>query len=117
MRTKPWNGSWWRLAILVPLLTWSCSSPTRSLGYAVIVPTLMVYPRILECTTTDAKTGEKEDADCILVYGPDWYAIITELKAACLASGQSADACQAVMPQKHQTQKAPQPIPQREKQT
>jgi hypothetical protein len=46
----------------------------------------------------DRQTGHREAAHCVTLLEDDYFAIVHELKAACLANGQEPEQCQAILP-------------------
>lgn len=99
MRIARWSGKLGLVAILSLLCTSSCGTGTKSLPiYKVSVPALTYRPMYKPCTIVDTKTLEKEEAQCVLLYSPDFFELVTELKASCLASGGKPEDCQTVLP-------------------
>ena len=76
---------------LAAVMTSGCASMTRlpASDYQVTIPILTARPRIIDCT---AHGGPSE---CVVVLRSDFHALAKELKAACLANGQSHEECQA----------------------
>jgi hypothetical protein len=62
------------------------------------MPALTIAPKVHECWIRDTRDGTRQAADCITVLQQDYYAVIHELKASCLALGGTDAACQVEYP-------------------
>jgi len=59
--------------------------------YVVSVPTLQIAPMRDKCPWRDPNGVPDEwiDADCVMLLGEDYDALVRELKAACIHNGQT----------------------------
>ncbi len=96
MRSRLKSGKLALLAIL--LLIVSACSQGPAYRYHVELPILTVAPIFHSCDLRDDATGAKEPTECVTLVRSDYRQIIVNLKAACLASGQSHEVCQAGEP-------------------
>lgn len=89
-----------RLGILLMLVGSGCATAPKpsSSGYQITIPTLTLFPKAHKCWVNDRENGRREQVDCITVIADDWYAIVMELKTACLANDQTPEQCQAILP-------------------
>ena len=94
------NGPWWRNAgkqtlwvVLIGGLSFGCGMG-RGSSYLVILPTLTAAPQEVSCRIGPPGQPTRERR-CVVVVKEDWEALVRELKAACLAGGQSAIVCEA----------------------
>lgn len=86
------------LAIPLLLLVSACATNHAPSRYQITIPTLALSPESHTCWTHDRQTGHREAANCITLLADDYFAIVAELKAACLANGQEPEQCQAILP-------------------
>jgi len=84
MPGRHWSGKLMLCLALTAVLTSACVTGLGQSVYQVRIPTLQAQPRVFECG----------DRVCIALIKEDYEAIVLELKAACIASGQSDEACQ-----------------------
>ena len=70
---------------LIGGLLFGCAmAPSRS-SYRVVVPELELVPMEIPCGVHR----------CMVLFKSDWERVVRELKAACLANGQTPQDCQA----------------------
>ncbi len=80
-----------RLTLLVVLmagLAFGCRTGPDQSAYRVKIPILTASPIVVECMR------QGHDEVCELWTQKDIQAVVRELKAACLATGQTKDECQ-----------------------
>jgi hypothetical protein len=82
--------------LLALLLLSACATKTGPSSYRITIPTLTIFPKSHTCWLHDRKTGQHEPANCVTLLEDDYFAIIAELKAACLAAGQEPEQCQTL---------------------
>ena len=94
MRLLPRNGA--RVLLVALLLTVSgCASQGPAYRYKIQIPMMTVSPIYHDCWIRDDATGKKEPTECVTLVRSDYRQIVIDLKAACLASGGTEQACQA----------------------
>ena len=76
------------LASLVAVVISGCSQVAVGSSYRVLIPLLQANPITVNCATGSFQ------GECVLLLKSDYEAIVRELKAACLANGQTAEECQ-----------------------
>lgn len=86
------------LAILTLLLVSGCATHPAPSNYQIQIPSLTLFPKWHTCWTHDRQTGHREAANCVTLLEDDYFAIVHELKAACLANSQEPEQCQAILP-------------------
>ena len=86
---------WKPLVILLALLVSGCATGPQTSSYQITIPTLTLTPKSHICWTRDRVTGQRDAVNCVTLLEEDYVAIVTELKAACLALGQDPEQCQA----------------------
>ena len=92
-RVRQRISSWLLISILLYLP--ACATPGGVSGpYKPTIPTLLAEPIRSGCTIEDAG-GALLRTTCVTVAERDWNAVVTELKAACLALGHSRGECKA----------------------
>ena len=91
MRMQRWCGKLGLLASL--LLSISACGTAPASRYTVEIPVLTVAPIYHECLIRDDATGAKEPTECVTLVRSDYRQLIVELKAACLGSGGTEEAC------------------------
>lgn len=86
-----WRRSGGRLALLISLmgaLLSGCATRATALKYTIQIPLLGAAPDTVSCRDRRGITK------CIVMREDDYRALVRELKAACLANGQSKAECQ-----------------------
>ena len=91
------RGNLGRLAILALLLVSGCATKPAASSYRIQIPTLALEPKLHACWARDG-SGIRRRTDCATLLADDYFAIVHELKAACLANGQEPEQCQAIVP-------------------
>jgi hypothetical protein len=81
-----WSGRLTLFVITLGLISGCATVPGKS-KYTVSMPTLSAHPREVPCKLND------EAITCLVVVEEDWNAIVRELKAACIANGQTPKEC------------------------
>lgn len=92
MRGKPV-----RLATLMLLLVCGCATKLEPSSYRIELPTIGLPPKHHGCYAV-TPGGLRKPAQCVTLLEDDWFAVVNELKAACLANGQEPEQCQAILP-------------------
>ena len=93
MLSKRRNGRRGLLGLLLLTLC-ACSVQGPAYRYKVEIPMMTVAPIYHNCDIRDDATGKKEPTECVTLVRSDYRQIVINLKAACLASGQSSEVCQ-----------------------
>lgn len=75
------------------LLLFACATPPSPYQYRVQLPVLEVEPKVSPCDLKDQTGKVVQSRSCITLLDDDYKKILVELKAACLAVGQSAKEC------------------------
>lgn len=83
-RKPRWNG--WRLAAMLLITVPACSTGTAPSTYRVRMPTI-VAPKTIACVLDGQRT------ECVVLLKRDHEELVRQLKAACVALGQSAKEC------------------------
>lgn len=94
MPKRRWSGRWGRGAILAGLLVSACAQTPGGSSYRVTIPSLTISPSYHDCWVVRGQALQTER--CVELAEQDYHALVIELKAACLAFGQSPEECQAV---------------------
>ena len=97
MQRPHWNGRWRRWLILVGLLLSGCATAPGASSYRVTIPSLTISPSYHECWVLHGQAVQP--MPCVELAEADYQALVIELKAACLALGQTPEECQAVKEQ------------------
>lgn len=81
--------------LLVALsLSTGCTSMTKPPVYSPSIPSLKVAPVTGRCEIENPKTpGQPANLPCILMLEQEWLAVLTELRAMCLALGHDEKTC------------------------
>ena len=87
-----------RLVIPLLLLVSGCATHPAPSSYQIQIPSLTLFPKSHACWMHDRQTGHREAANCVTLLEDDYFAIVQELKSACLANGQEPEQCQAILP-------------------
>jgi hypothetical protein len=76
------------------VLLCGCVTGPGPSSYRVTIPVLEISPRIVDCTIL-TRDGTPSQRKCLTLLQTDYQGIVRELKAACLALGQTKAECQA----------------------
>jgi len=88
-----WSGKLGLLVSLAAVLISGCSQVVVKSSYRVNVPILTLEARTFQCGV-DRGGQIVLPQECVALLKRDYEAIVRELKAACLANGQTAEECQ-----------------------
>ena|SRR3990167_10187992 len=91
MPRQHWNGKWGLLAILL-LVSSGCAQTPGGSSYRVTIPSLTISPSYHDCWVVRGQA--RQAARCVELAEQDYHALVIELKAACLAFGQTPEECQ-----------------------
>lgn len=75
------------------LLLFACGTPPSPYQYRVQLPVLEVEPKVSPCDLKDQTGKVVQSRSCLTLLDDDYRKILVELKAACLAFGQTAKEC------------------------
>lgn len=92
MRSRPKSGG---LALVLMLIVSGCGTQAPVSRYQIHPLMLTVAPIYHECDIRDDATGKKERSECVTMLRHDYRQLVLDLKTACLASGGTAQECQA----------------------
>lgn len=82
------DGKWWLTISLIGGLLSGCATAPRPSPYRVAIPELQAHPTDYQVGAEWYRCYRRDDA----------IALVQELKAACLATGGTPEACQTVLP-------------------
>lgn len=92
MRSRLKSGG---LGLALMLIVSGCETKAPVYRYQIHPPMLTVAPIYHECDIREDATGKKERSECVTLLRYDYRQIVLDLKMACLASGGTAQECQA----------------------
>lgn len=75
------------------LLLFGCGTPLSPYQYRVQLPVLEVEPKVSPCDLKNQDGKVVQSRSCLTLLEDDYKKIMVELKASCLAFGQSAREC------------------------
>lgn len=94
MRLQLRNGKRVLWASLLLGLICGCATSPSPFRYSVTIPMLEVTPKVAPCQLKDASGVIVASERCVTLVESDLIELIVELKAACLALGNTPTQCQ-----------------------